>query len=514
MRMVTRWLRSCVRFISVTALATGGLLLGAPPASAQSCMQDVWMAHGNTQGLTCTANDVTLSAATNLCVVVSPPGGPRDLNNDGCQDPNQQGQFTCVSGQSFTFTADFTMPLTAQARYDLGLYIATDGGGSDGALTGQCTPNVVTAANSATFHNKDAGSDICGDIDDTHNPQVIHQSITTVCTDTNGDGKVNLPWCTSWRQPGSNEVCDSGTFTTAGGFDAYPGSPSKCNCGNLNIDVFLETASITVDKTASPTTVLETGGSVTYTVSVTNNAQLSNVTLDTLTDNLYGDITTTGHNGITATTCAAETTIPAESNDQPPPNSANPYICTFTVAMGGGNKDAVVTDIVTVCGTDQFGHSNLCDDDPASVTYIDVATDPALLKTAHAVQAVQVDVQYSVTATNNSAVDTLTLSSLSDDKFGNLSATSSSILSTDCLQLRGGASPVTQLPVTIPPGGSYTCTFVGRITSVINGQHVNTASATASDEDGVTYPRASPPRPANAPDFTDTATVNISVTIP
>lgn len=491
MTSFTRWLRSCARIIGAATLVVGGLLLGAPPVSAQvpnSCMQDVWTAHGNSQSLTCTANDVTLSSVSNICIVVSPPGGPRDLNNDGCQDPNPLGQFTCVSGQLFTFRADFTMPLTAQARYDLGLYIATDGGGADGALTGQCAPNVVTAANSATFLNKDPAPDICGDIDSDHNPQVIRQTITTMCADTNNDSKVNLPWCTSWRQPGSNEVCDSATFTAASTFDAYPGSPSKCNCGDLNIDVFLETASITVVKDAVTPTVLETGGSVTYSVAVTNNAQVSDVTLDSLEDNLYGNITTTGHNGITATTCTLAT-IPAESND---PGGQNPYTCQFTVTVGPGNTGQKITDIVTACGTDDFGHSNLCDDDPADVTYVDVSTPPSLAKTASATQAVAVDVLYNVAVNNNSTVDTLTLSSLTDDKFGNIAVAGGSVISTTCV-----------VPQAIAPSGNYTCSFVGRITTT--GLHTNTLDGAATDDDGVPY---------GAPPLRDTAGVNITVTFP
>jgi len=270
------------RCLGVAALASAGVLLGVQPAgAAPSCIQDVWTAHGNSQSLTCTANDVTLASATNICV---------DDGAGGCKANN-----TCNGGQPVTFTADFTMPLTAQARYDLGLYIATDGGGSDGALTGQCAANIVTAANSPTFYQADPAPDICGDISSAHNPQVIRQMITTQCVDTNGDGKLNLPWCTSWRQPGSNEVCDSATFTTAATFDAYPGSPSKCNCGTLDVDIFLETATIEVTKTASPDTVAETGGSVTYLVSVKNLATQVSVTLDEMTDDLYGDITTTGH---------------------------------------------------------------------------------------------------------------------------------------------------------------------------------------------------------------------------
>lgn len=485
-------LSRCAVRVGAASVMAFGLLLGNSAVLAQSCIQDVWQAHGNGQSLTCTANDVSLSSVTDICVHVT-PFGPQDPDGDGCQNPNADGKLTCVSGQPFTFTADFTMPLTAQARYDLGLYIATDGGGSDGALTGACAANVVTSGNSDTFLQKDASPDICGDIDAAHNPQVIHQTITTTCSDTNDDGKVNLPWCTSWRQPGSNEVCDSATFSTASAFDAFPGSPSKCNCGTLDLDVFTETASITVDKVATTPTVFETGGSVTYSVAVTNNAQVSSVTLDSLIDDLYGDITTTGHNGITATTCTLAT-IPTESVDA----ANNPYTCEFTVTVGPGDTGATIDDIVTACGTDQFGHSNICDDDPAQVTYVDVTTTPALVKTATTTTGVRVDVQFTVVVTNNSTVDTLTLNTLSDDVFGSITAPHAAaggfkeVVSTNCAT--GG---------TIAPNSNYSCTFVGRLDST--GLHTDTVTGGATDDDQVSY---------GAPALQDNASVNITVTFP
>lgn len=492
MNTLNERLRYCrLKLVSVS-LVMVGLFLGSSTVQADSCMQDVWQAHGNTQSLTCTANDVSLSSVSNICIHVT-PGGPLDPDGDGCQNPNSKGQLTCVSGQPVTFTANFTMPLTAQARYDLGLYIATDGGGSDGALTGACAANVVTSSNSSTYLQKDPPPDVCGDIDAAHNPQVIHQTITTTCSDTNNDGKMNLPWCTSWRQPGSNDTCDSATFTTAASFDAYPGSPSKCNCGSLDLDIFTETASITVDKVATTPTVLETGGSVIYSVAVTNNAQVSSITLTSLTDNLYGDITTTGHNGITATTCAL-VTIPAESVTP----ADNPYTCQFTVTVGPGNAGQTITDTVTACGSDQFGHSNICDDDPAMVTYTNVTTQPSLVKTATTTMGVQVDVQFSVVVTNNSTVDTLTLNTLSDNVFGDITSAHvagggfKQVVSTTCAT--GGA---------ISPSSNYSCNFVGRLDST--GLHTDVVTGGATDDDSVSY---------GAPALQDSAQVNISVTFP
>jgi len=462
------------RSFSLLGGAAALLLSVASSAIAveNNCIQDVWKAHNNSQNLTCSAKDVTLAQVSNICV-----GGD-------CS------KHTCTSGQQVTFTADFVLPLTAQTRYDVGLYLATDGGGGDGAKTGQCADLVVTAANaSQTFINLDSGQDACGDITDVpsgHNPQVIHGTVTTACSDLDGDGKVNIPWCTSWRQPGSNEVCDTTSFASSATWDAFPGSPSKCNCGNLNVDIFLETATIEVTKTASPETVNETGGSVTYSVSVKNQATQTSVTLDTLDDDVYGDITSV-HDSITATDCTLATIAAGDT-----------YSCQFTVSMPAADAGTTVTDTVTGCGTDGFGHTNLCDDDDATVTYTDVTTEPSLTKTATSTEAVRVDVKYTVVLTNNSAVDTLSVDTLDDDKFGDITSAHAAgggfgeVVSTTCAT--GGS---------VDPGSNYSCTFVGRITAT--GLHTNRVSATATDDDGNQF--IDPP-------LGDTADVNVSVTFP
>lgn len=462
-------LRSC---LGVMVILMGSFLFESQSVWAiDNCIQDVWQAHGNKQGLNCTANDVSLSSVDNICV---------DDGMGGCLAEN-----TCIGGSMVTFTADFTMPLTAQERFDLGLYLASDGGGSDGALTGQCIDNVVTAGNSSTFINNDPSPpDFCGDIDSGNNPQVITQTVTVMCSDPDGDGFLNMPWCTSWRQPGANEVCDSVIFTTPGAFDAYPGSPSKCNCGDLNIDIFLETATITVTKSVNPTTVPETGGSVQYSVSVFNNASVNTVNLDSMIDDIYGDITMV-QGDITATTCSL-----AAAN--PLPAGGPAYMCTFDVSMPPANVGTMVTDTVTACGTDSQGNPNICDDDDATVTYTDTIVDPALEKTAHAIQALAVDITYNVAVMNPSTVDTLDLTSLTDSIFGDITTVQGNVISTTC-----------SVPQTIATGGNYPCSFVGRHTTT--GLHTNVLDGAATDSDGEVF---------GAPPLQDDAAVNIQVTFP
>lgn len=457
--------------------------IGAQPAAAQTCIQDVWKSAGNNQNLTCTAQDVTLSDVTNINITA---GG-------NCVD----GVCRCFLGGNVTFTADFQMDLTADTRYDTGFYIATDGDvDPEGALTGACAATNITSTNASdTFTNLDAAPDTCGDITGPlgtdFNPQVVHFQVTMPCSDPDGNEQLDLPWCTTWRQPGSNEVCDSAS-------DAYPGSPSKCNCGLEPVPIFFETATIEVTKTATTTSVPETGGSASYSVSVRNLALVSSVKLDTLTDDKYGDITTThaaggGFLAVTATTCTLAT-IPAGNV------AGNPYTCTFTGTVPPGDFPGSFTDVVTACGTDDFEHSNLCDNDDATVNYSDVLQDPTLTKTATGT-ACQIDATYAVVATNNSAQDTLTLNTLSDDKFGSITAAHAAgggfeeVVSTTC------AVPQTIQPVGNPSGNNYSCSFVGRINSC-SISHTDVVTGTATDDDGASYTK------------TDGATVIINVTTP
>jgi uncharacterized repeat protein (TIGR01451 family) len=318
--------------ILLCVLAVGGLLLGVQPASAAPCMDDVFPGK-----LQCTANDVRIAFADNI----------RDLNGDPLSE--------CVSGQEFSFIADFHVELTAQARFDIGLYFATDGDpNNDGALTGLCAVNTISEANSPNFINLDSPenggnqpTDTCGDIDDDNNPQVVTVQINNaLCEDSDGDGKANLPNCTSWRQPGANQVCTSPAH-------AFPGSPSKCNCDiAFNIPVDVEPPTISVVKTPNPTSVNYPGGNVTFTVTVTNEGDPAsgNVTLNTIVEDPDSNPATNNSTTFNAVSICLDTVLsPGESTT-----------CTFTqpvtADLTSTGRCGTVTDRLTVNGLDDEGN--------------------------------------------------------------------------------------------------------------------------------------------------------------
>ena len=75
------------------------------------------------------------------------------------------------------------MDLTANTRYDVGFYIATDNDPNhDGALTGQCTATASLAGNTSNFIELDPGADVCGEISGplgaAHNPLFVTATIS------------------------------------------------------------------------------------------------------------------------------------------------------------------------------------------------------------------------------------------------------------------------------------------------------------------------------------------------
>jgi len=413
-------------------------------ALPNTCMQNVWSQHGNTQSLNCSSNDVSIASAGNI------------------RDTSGKPLTQCVQGQVFSFIADFNVRLTAQARYDIGLYFATDGDvNHDGALTGTCSASIITpkgpngVLGSANFLQLDPAPDTCGDIDATHNPQIVTVRVDDVlCQDTDADGKLNLPNCTSWRQPGSNEVCQSVN-------DAFPGSPSKCKCDiAFNVPILVEQGSITVTKTASPTSLPEPGGEFTFTVTTTNTAQFTSVTIERICDDRYGTVAGTGcpagtRGTINSTTCAVPHTLAPGAN----------YPCTFKANLFA-NDPTTDTNTVTVSGHDQNGTA-VSKTASATVAITDVPPTAQVIKSLNSLLCSIV--RYNVEVKNTSPTDALALTALTDSSFGDLFTVHDNVVATTCTSR------------SIAVATSSTCTFDAKF---CGGTHTDTITATLNDGEG------------------------------
>lgn len=306
-------MRKSIFFILCSLAVLAGPVLTAQPAAADNCMQNIFQQAGNTQTLKCSANDVTIASVQNITPING--GGLTDLGG---------GTYSCIVNSDIEFTADFKVLLTAQTRYDIGLYIATNG---TQARTGMCNTNVLTSTNALPFVNLDPTPDMCGDINSANNPQIVRMDIKTKCVGgAIGASTLRLPNCTSWRQPGANEICQTNADGTDVS-DAYPGSPSKCHCDdNFTVSQIAVTPpSGTVSKTPEATAICAV---VRYDVTVTNTNGASHLTA--LCDDKFGDIS----DGATSNTTpdkAASTACPTGTDSS---TSLRATTCTLSQALG------------------------------------------------------------------------------------------------------------------------------------------------------------------------------------
>jgi Domain of unknown function DUF11 len=426
-----KWVRLGIWGLFFGALALAGLLMGSQPASAQSCISEQ-----AGKSLVCTANDIQVAFADNV------------------RDTSGKPLTQCTDGQTFSFIADFHVTTTASTRYDIGLYFATDGDpNGDGARSGVCSANIITPLHtdpaspgivtlgSAAGVNKDG--DTCLDVSTDAgwgkpNGKVVTVRVDNVlCQDSDGDGKLNLPNCTSWSQ-NSGSVCNTAT-------DAAPGSPSKCSCDlTFNIPVFVETGNISVVKTASPASLPEPGGQFTYTVTVTNTAKFTNVTLDKICDDKFGLVDKVA----AATACPAGTLGSVKSETCSLPQMLPPggqYSCDFKADLISNTPVANVTDTVTVSGHDQ-NNKPVSGFASASVAINDVAPAALVTKAFDSLQCATV--RYKVDVKNTDPAESLTLTTLSDDTFGSITSVHDAVDATTCV-----------VPQTIASGATYSCTF-------------------------------------------------------
>jgi len=500
----------------------------AAPAFAQTCLQEEYN-QVNKQKLNCTANDVRVAEVTNI------------------RNPVTGAALTsCDGGTHFDFIADFKIVTTSsQARENIGLYIATDS--RTQALTGSCVDNIISpphpcspgsniTCGSDNYHSTDLAPDNCGDTSSGDNSPTFGSGAEKVtllitnfeCKAPTGQSTLVLPNCTSWQIPGGTIQCVTPPptypypFNGPGGTPtAIPGSPAKCNCGIIPLNITVQSPSITVKKTCNtvdnttapdfttspPTpnscTIHPEGGTVTYTVAVTNTSNFGSIVVDQICDSAYGNIFTvagfsgpacaTGSAGSkTGTTCGALTVAAGSTST-----------CTFTADQP---EELTINNIASVRGHGTQGGSTFGPSQSNQVTVVsnEAPTTGTITKQFVANKAACATVRYSVEVKNTSQSGTdeiLNLSAFNDSAFGSITSTHGSgnnaVLGTTCgvasnlpgLGTLSGSSGAGGLPTTIPVnGGAYTCQFDGQFCSGLdaNGcfQHDNTVSATLTGDEG------------------------------
>lgn len=511
MKVQTRRLFTLTFAVAATAL----LLLRPSPASAGNCLQDEYALTAR-QKLNCTANDVRVAKVTNV----------RDLSGNPLT--------SCISGSTFNFIADFTVVTSStSSRSNIGLYFATAGGQST-ALTGQCSDNIIPPSSytcpgstvtcqTSTHDEFDASPDNCGDTSssDPSATQVVTIEVDNFsCQAPAGTTSLVLPNCTSWQVPGSTIQCVSPgpdfpyPFDTSGKPEAIPGSPSKCNCATIPLPITVQSPMATVSKSCTTAqssglntscTLAPEGGTVTYTVGVTNTSNFGNIVVDQICDSAYGNIFTAasftgpacpaGTAGTdTGTTCSA-LTIAANSSQT----------CTFTANQP---ENKTVTDTVSVSGhgssAGNFGPT--LSNPVVSVASGEAPSTATITKSLVSTTAGCATVRYGVDIKNTSSADeVLSLSALSDSSYGSITTDhgsgNGSVVGTTCGLATGigtlAGTGAGAFPATLAVGGSdYTCqfdaTFCGPIAPVTlpggttcNGiSNMDTVTGTLTGDEG------------------------------
>ncbi len=244
------------------------------------------------------------------------------------------------------------------------------------------------------------------------------------------------------------------------------GSPATISKdANVEVSVantltFVPMPAMTVEKTANPISLPEPGGDVDFTVRINNTGNIP-LNLTSLSDDIYGDLANSGNLLINSTTCIVPQSIPVGSY----------YECTFN-AYVIGNAGSVHEDTVTATANE------LTASDDATVTITDVLSAMHVMKTAGTAADGEVFrinepggwVTFYVTVYNDSTVDAITITSLDDDIYGDLTLAENST----CV-----------LPQTITVGKSYSCSFGGLVSGESGQVKTDVVTASGNDDDNL-----------------------------
>ena len=200
---------------------------------------------------------------------------------------------------------------------------------------------------------------------------------------------------------------------------------------------------VEVTKTADPTAVPEPGANVTFSVSVHNQTAKS-VTLDSLVDDVYGDLDGVG-------SCDTGMTL----------DPGQVYECSFTKAVTGDagdrHHDTVTAKIHNADGSAE-------DSDDATVDITDVKPTVTIVKTATPGSRPEPGGVFTYTLDiTNTSPEPVTITALSDDQ---------ATLSAACLGLIGDL---------LAPGATVSCSFTDTHTAV--DDYTNVASVTVVDDE-------------------------------
>lgn len=391
--------------------------------------------------LNCTANDVAITQIAinrNYYPGVNTTPQANLLTGGGC-----------VGGTNVVANLNVTVQFNSPARYDIGIFLAEDGGnpqamGSSVGGAKKCTVSVLpldsggipnpfgTGKVPSPFNNTNPTTGAyCGDGSNTTIPTAAYSTATGQATGTglatfviydvpipctaNGastTGKLNIPFVVTWSQNAGN--------TCSGPADVTAGATSKCNApsGTLGEVDVVALPSITKSNGVSSVSV---GDSATYTIAVANNTGTT-IASETIKDPSITGLTVTGVSCVATGSVTCPAVTPATfASGVTVTNMGNASTLTFTVtgkytSSGLGTtaspwvpapgSQIVNTATVTVSGVanSAIDSDTLYYPSLANRKTVSVVSDPVRGLVANALSIPGAVAQYSITVTNSDTV--------------------------------------------------------------------------------------------------------------
>ena len=271
-------------------------------------------------------------------------------------------------------------------------------------------------------------------------------------------------------------------------------NPALLGTGTTNgVVTVVPPPDIEVVKSATPGSLPQPGGAFTFDLVVSNPGPTS-LSITSLNDNIYGNLGDPNNPNVTNNTCdeLIGDTLAAGGG-----STTCSFVGTFTGVAGNSE-----TDTVTVVGTDEFNNTATDADDATVTLTAPAAAEIVVTKAANpgSLPAPGGEFTFTVQVRNPSAVASITITSLTDNVYGDLAT-------------RAGSTCGSLIGVTLAPGAtSAPCTFTGSFsgaagasetdTVTVMGVDSNGGTATDTDQATVTLtppPPGSPPPPPPPP---------------
>jgi len=347
----------------------------------------------NPSGGTLTAEFPTLAIGSTAIITFDVKVDQEQINQGDTIDNTAVASEDCVedkqSDTSDAVTVDTTIAVT---NVPVPNTLVEPGGTVDYNVTVTNQGNIRLAITSML-------DDLYGDVTDPGN-LTLDSTNCTVPTDIDPGGSYN---CTFVVFLGGRDADDVIEDTVTVVVETPTGVDTDSGAGLASVTITDLPPSVAVIKTALPTTVDEPGGDVTFTVRVINQSVADTVTVTRIEDDEDND----GTVDVTyqPTICVDAELAPGEATD-----------CTFTRFVGGDPGDTI-TDNVTVTMLDD-DNEDVIRSATATVTVVDVPSSLAVVKTATPDNVDEPGglVDFTVTVTNTSPADTVTLTSIEDDE--------------------------------------------------------------------------------------------------